>query len=219
MDLGWYQRSGQGRSLVHLPNVLEECFIVVNHPVLIELRRYGCPGRAAPRMPGRARGTPCTYQSLTKIRSGLSFHANRSYRLRNMDAPRAAVLYNTITEVLRFAVTKYSIPLYGNINTTHVGLSEIAQLIDLDMGNTRCFAVAEMHHLAWCIYRFLAPPTFSHHPSCFSPSPLLATTFLVTLLDNPTFQTSSFAKYNRAFMPTTCQLLNAIIGIIAGMQG
>ncbi|OBT86741.1 hypothetical protein VE02_06274 [Pseudogymnoascus sp. 03VT05] len=121
---------------------------------------------ATPRMPGRARGTPCTYQSLTKIRSGLSFHANRSYRLRSMDAPRAAVLYSTITEVLRFAVTKYSIPLYGNPNTTHVGLSEIAQLIDLDMAQTRCFAVAEQHHLSWCIGRTCAvrPGSLGYNP-------------------------------------------------------
>lgn len=97
-------------------------------------------------MPGRARGTPCTYQSLTKIRSGPSFHANRSYGLRDIEAPRAALLYNSITEVLRYAVHKFNIPLYGDINSTHVGLPEISQLIDLDMSQTRCFPVAEMHH-------------------------------------------------------------------------
>lgn len=117
-------------------------------------------------MPGRARGTPCTYQSLTKVRTGLSFHANRSYRLRDIEAPRAGVLYNNITEVLRFAVYKFNIPLYGNLNTTHVGLSEIAQLIDLDMSQSRCFPVAEIHHLSWCLGRTCAvrPGSLGHNP-------------------------------------------------------
>ncbi|OBT70725.1 hypothetical protein VF21_10291 [Pseudogymnoascus sp. 05NY08] len=162
---------------------------------------------AAPRMRGRARGTPCTYQSLTKIRSGLSFHANRSYRLRDIEAPRAALLYNNITEVLRFAVHKFNIPLYGDLNSTHVGLPEISQMIDLDMQQTRCFIVAEMHHLAWCMGRTCAvrPGSLGHNPK--DKTSIQAGRFLMVVKTNSqdAEQASKAAKPSR---PIKCRVMS-----------
>lgn len=110
-----------------------------------------------PRTPGRAsKDALCTYQSLISFRSGLLFHANRSYCLRKIDPPPRGVLFQQLTEALRFAAKKHNISLYGDINNSHVGLSELSQLIDFDIADTKCIELAEMHHLAWCIGRVCA---------------------------------------------------------------
>lgn len=108
----------------------------------------------------------CTFQSLTKLRSGLMFHAIRSYDSRDVPAPPRWILYNKITEALRYISKDLRIPLYGDINKSQVGLPELSQLIDFDMQMTRCFPLAESHHLAWCIGRICAvrPGSLGHGP-------------------------------------------------------
>lgn len=75
-------------------------------------------------------------------------------------------MFHGLTEALRFAAKKYNISLYGDINNSHVGLSELSQLIDLDMEDTKCIELAEMHHLAWCVGRVCAirPGSLGYNP-------------------------------------------------------
>lgn len=116
---------------------------------------------------GRAIDAPrCSFQSLTKLRSGIMFHGMRSYELRNIPAPPRWILYNKITEALRFISKELHIPLYGDVNKSNVGLPELSQLIDFDMEQTRCIQLAECHHLAWCLGRICAvrPGSIGHGP-------------------------------------------------------
>ena len=86
--------------------------------------------------------------------------------MRGIEPPPCGVLFDRVTEALRFASKKNNISLYGDINNSHVGLSELSQLIDLDTSDTKCIELAEMHHVAWCIGRICAirPGSLGYNP-------------------------------------------------------
>lgn len=106
---------------------------------------------------GRAVGAekPC-YQSLTQWRDAIIFHCQRSFHLRDLTAPSTSLIYAKITEVVRFESQRWNITLHAELNTTHVGLAELRQMLDLDMQNVISWEVTEQHHLAWMVGRICA---------------------------------------------------------------
>lgn len=98
---------------------------------------------------------PC-YQTLTQWRDAIIFHTLRSFHLRDLPAPNAGLLYTKITEVMRCESKRWNITLHADLNTTHVGLSELRQMVDMDMQNPKSWEVTEQHHLAWMIGRVCA---------------------------------------------------------------
>ena len=88
-------------------------------------------------------------------RSSLYYWVNRIYEQRQQYPPRKAVLYNQMTEAMRFAARKRGLKR-ATFTRTFVGLPELQQLIDLDLRATPCIELAECHHAAWCLGRVTA---------------------------------------------------------------
>lgn len=92
-----------------------------------------------------------TYGFLCNERAALLFWINRL----RPEFPKH-VVYNQITEVMRYCVKKLKLSIRGTGTLSEIGLEELRQLIDFDMTTSLHMEAAEVHHLAWCIGRMCA---------------------------------------------------------------
>jgi hypothetical protein len=96
-----------------------------------------------------------SYGSAAKQRANLIFLINHMYRLNGKAAPRAALLYQELTEALRGAAMARKLTR-ATTTKAYIGTPELRYLIDMDMRGAPSIELAECHHLAWCIGRFTA---------------------------------------------------------------
>lgn len=104
--------------------------------------------RFAPGLRGRM-----TYSRLARYRLDFIFWTNRIHDKYGLERPSKSMLYNQITEAMRFASKKYQLSAGGIRTRSGIGLNELRQLIDLDMTTTPSMDNAEGHHLAWLLGR------------------------------------------------------------------
>jgi hypothetical protein len=74
---------------------------------------------------------------------------------RARDKPNYNRLFNSTTEAMQFAARKRMLRTNSTALKTYVGLSELQQLIDMDLRATPCLEHGE-GHLAWCLARICA---------------------------------------------------------------
>lgn len=95
-----------------------------------------------------------TYKTLTKYRAALIFWVEYIFNKHYTPKPAKSVVYNRITETLRFLAKKHSLTRTSqNPNKSEVGLAELRQIFDIDLANTPEIAVAEGQQLAMCLMR------------------------------------------------------------------
>lgn len=95
-------------------------------------------------------------RSLVHYRTCLMFWCLRTNDKYKLPMLHRNTLFFRITEVLRYAAQKHGLTVASNLKMSKVGLAELRQLIDYDMTQTPNIAVAEAHHLAWCLGRICA---------------------------------------------------------------
>ncbi|KAF5027811.1 hypothetical protein F66182_81 [Fusarium sp. NRRL 66182] len=105
---------------------------------------------------GRSQSTCISYRGLVVYRSALVFWCNRMASVYNTTPLPRNVMFNMMTEAMRYATRTFGITTTGNMAMSKVGLAELRQMIDFDMITTPNISVAEIHHLAWCIGRVCA---------------------------------------------------------------
>jgi hypothetical protein len=96
--------------------------------------------------------------TLTKFRLSMLFWVPRIYAQLKRAAPTNSAVFNRMTTTMRglHAQDRTTVTPIFATPKTHLGLTELRQLIESDMMRTACIANAEQHHLAWCLGRYLA---------------------------------------------------------------
>jgi hypothetical protein len=104
-------------------------------------------------------GTPeIAWGTLATIRGSMLYWIARIYGQLNRNPPSNTAAANAMSTVMNGLNVRERTtvdPIFATVKT-HLGLTEIRQLIECDMMRTACIANAEQHHLAWCLGRFLA---------------------------------------------------------------
>ncbi|KEQ67642.1 uncharacterized protein M437DRAFT_36615 [Aureobasidium melanogenum CBS 110374] len=96
--------------------------------------------------------------TLATFRASMLYWVARIYGQLKRDPPTNTAAFNRMTTTMNGlnVQDRSSVdPIFATVKT-HVGLTEIRQLIESDMMRTACIENAEQHHLAWCLGRFLA---------------------------------------------------------------
>lgn len=105
---------------------------------------------------GRPRSSPrIIYRILSKYRCHMMFWARWFYNRRDLPL-KSSLLCNKHTTATQVGAAKWGLTMHGVLDRTHLGLPELRQMMYLDMASTLCIALAESHHLAWCIGRMSA---------------------------------------------------------------
>jgi len=93
-----------------------------------------------------------TYKSLGQFRGSLSFWVPRKFADRNLEPPRPAVLFNSMTEQMRYVQCKYGNPNRGR-RLAGLGLVELRQLVEHAMTTSRSVEIAEQFSAICCLAR------------------------------------------------------------------
>lgn len=98
-----------------------------------------------------------SYRTLVMYRRSMVFWTNCKYVEREIEPPKAFIVSNALTEMIRCLQNRYKIRTHGStVNKTQVGAWEIIQMMDFDLRETPCIALAECHQLAWVFGRLCA---------------------------------------------------------------
>ncbi|KAI0016172.1 hypothetical protein F4780DRAFT_760567 [Xylariomycetidae sp. FL0641] len=97
-----------------------------------------------------------SYSCLRDYRTALVFWIPRKYRELKQKVPDRNQLYNRITETMRYLTHQKGYRGKQSPKKAHLGLAELAQLIDMDTRGSPCIELAECHHLAWVLGRTCA---------------------------------------------------------------
>jgi hypothetical protein len=103
-------------------------------------------------------GDRISYAQLTKIRDSMSFWIRRKRDELDLDPLPYGRLYRLTTEVMRGIIDEYPDLMVKNrrLAKTHLGLTEIRELIDNTMISNRSIENAEQHMAVWCLARITA---------------------------------------------------------------
>lgn len=97
------------------------------------------------------------YGILIQYRGALMFWTKRQYLLRNVQPPPVTLLFNRITEGMRYIAYKTNMRVKHNLKAkSYVGMPEVLELIEMDVRGTPNILFAEGHHFGWVIGRIYA---------------------------------------------------------------